>query len=45
MRSLSTTTTNPGHSFCKWIQIRIHYETESRLVQIEYSQSTVPSFT
>ena len=25
MRSLSTTTTNPGHSFCQWIQIRIHY--------------------
>ena len=28
--SLPTTPTNPDHSICQWIQIGIHYETESR---------------
>ena len=31
-----TTPTNPDRSICQWIQIRIHYETESRFGKIEY---------
>jgi len=27
---------NPDHSICLWIQIRIHYGSESRFGQIEY---------
>ena len=33
MTSLPTTPTNPDHSICQWIQIRIHYESESRFVK------------
>ena len=34
--SLPTIPTNPDHSICQWIQIRIHYENEYRFGQIEY---------
>jgi len=30
MTSLPTAPTNPDHSICQWIQIRIHYGSESR---------------
>jgi len=33
---LPTTSTIPDHSICHGIQIRIHYETESRFDQIKY---------
>jgi len=36
MTSLPTTPTNPDRSICQWIQIRIHYESESRFGHIEY---------
>ena len=32
----STTFTDPDHSICQWIQVRIHYESESGFSQIEY---------
>ena len=31
-----TTLTNPDHSICQWIQIRFHYESDSRFGEIEY---------
>jgi len=36
MPSIPTSPTNPDYSICKWIQVRILYETESRFGQIEY---------
>ena len=36
MTSHWTTPTNSDHSICQRIQIRIHYESESRFDQIEY---------
>jgi len=39
--SLLTTPANADHSICQWIQIRIHYETESRFSQIEYGHNVI----
>jgi len=36
LTSLLTARSNPDRSICQWIQIRIHYETESRFGRIEY---------
>ena len=42
MTSHSTTFTNPDHSICRRIRIRIHYESESRFGQIEYGLGLLP---
>jgi len=39
MTPLPTTSTNPDHSVCPWIQIQIQYESESGFGQIEYGPS------